>query len=47
VEQEEEAIAKQDVSAATNEHTTIKEMLEAAFYLWSALRLHSEYRREG
>lgn len=50
VEQEEMVIVRQwlgeHVSAATHQHATVNEMLEAAFSLWSALRLHSEDQRE-
>jgi hypothetical protein len=49
VEKEEEAIARQlrgkHVSASTNQHATIEELLEAMYSSWSAPRLHSENQR--
>jgi ribosome-interacting GTPase 1 len=34
------------VSAATNKHATIEELLETVFSVWSAPRLYSEDKRE-
>jgi hypothetical protein len=50
VEQEEEAIARQwrckHVSAATNQHATVEELLEALFSVRSVPTLYSEDQRE-
>jgi hypothetical protein len=50
VEQEEVAIARQRsskrVSAAMNQHTTIEELLEGVFSVWSAPKLYNEDQRE-
>jgi hypothetical protein len=46
MEKEGTAISRQlhgkDVSSTMNQQATIKEMLEAVFSVWSALRLYSE-----
>jgi hypothetical protein len=50
VEQEDAAIARQQrrkqVSAATNRHATIEELLEVVFSLWCMQRLYSEDQQE-
>jgi hypothetical protein len=50
VEREEKAVDRQrshkHISAATNKHATIQELLEAVFSLRSDQRLHNENERD-